>query len=819
MDYYEKAFLNLVEDYQNRLVAYKDELLQISESAHTLSCKDIAQIKDIAHRLKGSGKAYGFPEISYEAGNVETACEVLEQEPSHLSQKQFSNTLLYKPFNQLIDVITHAAGAEVPESGAGALKPQHAQEAVKKNQIKLLIIDDDNEFSAMLSKDLAQFGYQTHLLADISQLAEAIEHYCPDAILVDMEFYGERLAGAEQVSYWQERSGYPLPVIFISAHDSFDVRLAAVKAGGHHFLNKPVNLQRLTALLRKELGVTEEESPFRILLVDDDQDLLKLYESILRQEGYAAFTASSAEQALEMLTEVSPELLLIDVFMPKCNGIELGHLIRQHEGYFDTALLFMSGATDTDIQLACARLASDEFISKPIEPWRLRMVVKSRVAQIRRRKEIQVTHDGELKELFDELTGLPMRSALQERIGTLLRKKKREVALLKLDVRNFHTINNIYGPFRGDELLQAIAWCLTQAIAANGSVYRTGGDEFYALIEPCNQAVDIERVVKAIVGCFAQKYDLNDEQGIAISADIGIAVRSPLTNDADAFMAHAETALFQAKSNPAPSVVYFDEVMQVWEEDRFKLFQALEQAFLRNEFTTLYQPIFSVHERKVVGFEALARWQHPARGLIGPAHFISVLEDTDLIIKLTNLMLEHALTQLAHWHTSSPDLFMSINLSARDIQSPVFLDVLSDLIKRLDINPRTVALEITETSLLSDWQQASKICKTIKSMGIKIALDDFGTGYSSLNYLSRIDAETLKIDRGFIDDWSTTGDGNLLRAMVQLGHTMGMQVVAEGVEQQKELAFLQALNCDYYQGFLSAKPMLAEDIETNFLSH
>lgn len=823
LKYNEVALEALLEGYQNSLVAYKNTLLQLSKSAHSVSCKDIAQIRDIAHRLKGSGKAYGFPKVSYAANNLEIACEELEQKFSLSSQQQLSETLLVEPLKQLINELESAASAKVSDSGTEACITQHAQRTIKKNEMTLLIIDDDNEFSAMLSKDLAQFGYQTHFLANISQLAEAIEHYRPDGILVDMEFYGERLAGAEQVGHWQERSGYPLPVIFISAHDSFDVRLAAVKAGGHHFLNKPVNLPRLTALLRKELGITEEESPFRILLVDDDQDLLKLYESILRQDGYAVFTASSAEQALEMLSEASPELLLVDVFMPKCSGIELGHLIRQHEKHSDIAMLFMSGEADTDIQLACARLAGDEFISKPIEPWRLRMVIKARVSRTRRRTEAKLLNSGENSHSFDPLTALPMRNLLKQNLETLLGQSKQTVnasrALLKLDIRNFHTFNNLYGPFKGDELLQAVAWRLSETIKGKGSVYRAGGDEFYVLLVSSNIAIDVDQTIHDIVNKLSERYELASEQYISISVDIGIVTFASRINTADELMAHAETALFEAKSYSTPAVTYFDERMSVIEQERFTTAQALEGAILNKDFQAFYQPVFSVQSKRLVGFEALARWQHPTRGLLGPADFIGVLENMGLIMPLTGLMLEQALARLADWHKKDPELFMAVNLSARDIESPSFLKVIASLLKRYNLPPQKVVVEITETTLLSNWQQASHVIDSIKELGVRLALDDFGTGYSSLNYLNRINAEKLKIDRSFIQGWASNGDVRLLSTMVQLGQAMGMSVVAEGVEQEKELALLKELNCDYYQGFLSAKPMPAEQVETEFLSY
>ncbi|EGN75886.1 diguanylate cyclase (GGDEF) domain-containing protein [Idiomarina sp. A28L] len=813
------TFESLVKSYQQRLLAYSDELEQLAEGTSLWSCSNILEIKHIAHRLSGSGRAYNFPEISRIAKQLEIYCELLEQSPDPKNIQQLQHIPFADIIKQLANELENA-GQAVTDKGANRHASQVApkqQKPLDNNSIKLLLIDDDNEFSALLSKALKQYGYQTHFLTDISQLTDAIEHLRPDAILVDMDFYGERFAGARHVNLWRERSGYPLPTIFISSHNNFDVRLAAVKAGGHHFLKKPIDMTRLSALLRKELGITELESPFRILLVDDDEHLLQLYQTVLSQDDYTIFTATSAEQALCLLKNENPELILIDIFMPECSGLELGRLIRQHEEYFDTAILFMSSSSDTDVQLASARLSQDEFISKPIEPWRLRMAIRARAEHIRRHKDIQLTFDGIEIATFDRLTALPLLKSLEQRLDSLLQKEQREGALLKLDIRNFHTINNLHGPYRGDGLLQAIAWRLSEAIADRGAIYRATADEFYVLIDQCNSSAEIKECIETIHACFIEKYNFDGEQSISITADFGVILFSPQVTKVTDMLAHAETALFQAKSQTAASTVYFDASMRTWEEKRFNLAQELELAFLNQEFNAFYQPIFSVHEQKVVGFEALVRWQHPTRGLVGPGEFIPALENSGHITKLTVFMLERALMQLAQWQKQQPDLFMSINLSALDIESPRFLDVLSKALKRHDVNPQTVVLEITETTLLANWQQASKVIQSIKSMAVKLALDDFGTGFSSLNYLGRIDAEKLKIDRSFIDGWSRSGDARLLSAMIQLGKSMGMTVVAEGVEQQKELLFLQELQCDYYQGFLSAKPMLPAAIETQFL--
>lgn len=806
----------LTKDYQRKLKSYLTELKQQAEASSLITSANVEAIQKLSHRLAGSGQAYNFPELSQSAKELEVYCETISQQSEHTAANAEQKARLSSLISRLTSELKKASLATKDKASehGGAQHIPVSQRPLTISDMTLLIIDDDNEFSAILSKNLKQYGYETHFLADISQLSDAIEHYRPHAILVDMEFYGERFAGARHVSHWRDSSGYPLPVIFVSAHDGFDVRLAAVKAGGHHFLSKPVDMLRLEGLLQKELGVTEQDVPFRVLLVDDDLDLLALYQEVLERDGYTIFTASNAEEALSILVQSNPELVLIDIFMPDCNGLELGQLIRQHEEFFDTSIVFMSASADTDVKLASSRLSQDEFISKPIEPWRLRMVVKSRATNIRQRYRERLTVGEGGSTTFDRLTALPTLKALTKQLENLLQNSHQPISLLKIDIREFHTINNLYGLLKGDELLQAIAWRLNQFMEGVGAVYRASGDEFYVLHD--NGEFECDQVIKRIVKCFSKNYTFGNELSISISADIGVVTPSPSITNASELIGHAETALFAAKSKSSAAIVYFDESMRAWEEKRFNLTQSLESALLNDEFIALYQPILSVDEQEVVGFEVLARWDKPGFGLVPPNEFIPALESNDLITQLTETMLKQGLTQLAQWQQKQANLFMSVNLSAKDIEDPSFLDVVSRLVKHYSINPETIVLEITETTLLSNWQQASDVIRSIQNMKMKLALDDFGTGFSSLSYLNRINADKLKIDRSFIDAWSQTGDARLLNAMVQLGKGMGVEVVAEGIEQEKELLFLRELQCEYYQGFLTAKPMSAIEIESRF---
>ncbi|RAU18028.1 histidine kinase [Nitrincola tibetensis] len=799
---------NLRNTYKAHLGEYKTELENIWLAIN----KDPRQLESlisIAHRLSGSGKVYGFTELSLLAKALEEASNTAVT----LSKPELTAALA-EPLHALLTVLDRDSIIDSNNTLKSVTSVENP--SIDKNEaVNLLLIDDDPDFSVQISEILKHRGYSIKYQEDINQLEQAVAEYEPLALIVDMDFSGQRFAGANKVGLWRQKDGAPLPVIFISAFDSFDVRLAAVRAAGNHFLRKPLDVSKLISLLQSELNLAPSE-PYRIMIVDDDRDLLSLYGTVLSNAGYSVSMATCAEDAIAMLELEQPELILIDVYMPSCSGIELGRIIRQHEEFATIPLLFMSAAGDTDIQLACARLTSDEFINKPIEPWRLLMVIKSRVLRGRllRAKTGSLTL-SETSVSQDMLTGLPKFAKIRSILDNILQNRdpKALIAVVKIDLRNFHTINNLYGYYFGDQVLQRLAWELTQCLDAKDILCRESADEFILLISNHNSEYSINQFIRSLNIAVDNTNDAEKHTNIALSADIGIACASNETKNADDLLDQADAALFNAKKSPTADVCYYKSWMKDKEKNHFSLARSIIKGLEKEEFISVYQPIFSVSTGKLMGFEALARWQHPDKKVLGPGDFIPLMEEQGLISKLTEQMLSQSLTRLSSWQEKQPDLFMSINLSAQDIQKPTFLSHLRYLIAHHRLIPDRVILEITESLLLSDWQQASNVLNALKEIGVRLALDDFGTGYSSLSYLQRINAAKLKIDRSFIQQSTQTGDSRLLQSIVQLGKTMNMSVIAEGVEQVQELNFLRIIGCDQYQGFLKAKPMLAEEVE------
>lgn len=798
----------LISNYRRHLSVYKS-LLQQLWLKRQLEPEALQEMQSIAHRLSGSGQAYGFREISGVAKELEQALDAA----CKLSSKELK-VAISGPMSRLLMLLNEygleedSALHDLADSASGG------EGFSSEKDVNLLIVDDDEHFAAKLLHTLESYGYRAQIEQDITNLESAVDKHEPLALLVDMDFYGHRFAGANEVSLWRRRDGAPLPVIFISKHDSFDLRLASVRAGGNHFLKKPVDISRLIALLHTELNLAPDE-PYRVMVVDDDLDLLNLYVTILGDAGYAVSTAANAQDALNLLDQSQPELILIDVNMPGCNGIELGRIIRQHEEFSAIPILFMSASADTDVQLACARLTSDEFINKPIEPWRLLMMVKSRVVKGRQLRSRNVNIAAtDVIIVPDALTALPKLDYLRSAIDSALRQERQSLkALVKMDIRDFHTINNLHGKFFGDEVLQRLAWELGQHIKTGNVLCRENGDEFLILLTSCDSLDALNDYINTLIKVVESTVVFSERLPVDLSVDVGVAIATKGTSTADHLLDQADMALFKAKAAGGPEVLYFDDSLRDEQTYRFNLEQEIKTGLDKGEFVAAYQPIFSINGQTIVGFEALARWQHPERGLLGPGIFIPLMEERGLVSRLTEQMLQHVGHQLCYWQDRHPDVFVSLNLSARDIQKPRFIEQLKSLITQDQLSPDHIVLEITESLLLSDWESASPVLDELRRLGVGLALDDFGTGYSSLSYLHRINADKLKIDRSFIQYWSTTGDSRLLRSMVQLGGIMNMTVIAEGIERPEELEFLRQLGCEQYQGFLSAKPMLPEEIE------
>ncbi len=414
----------------------------------------------------------------------------------------------------------------------------------------------------------------------------------------------------------------------------------------------------------------------------------------------------------------------------------------------------------------------------------------------------------------DFLTGLPNRMLLNDRLGqaiALARRHTNKVAVLFLDLDGFSHINDSLGHPIGDKLLQSVAQRVLGCVRNSDTVSRQGGDEFVVLLSEVeageNAAMSARRLLQAV----AVVHSI-DQHDLHVTASIGVSVYPDDGLDAETLIKNADTAMYQAKDNGRQSYQFFKPAMNVRAVERQSIEESLRRALERKEFALHYQPKINLRTREITGAEALLRWTHPIRGLVPPAQFIPVAEDCGLIVPIGNWVLREACQQARTWlDVGLPLASMAVNISAMEFRNENFLQGVFAILKDTDLDPRFLELELTESVLMKHADSTESILKALRAKGIQLAVDDFGTGYSSLSYLRKFPVNALKIDQSFVRQISTAPDETtIVAAVISMGRNLKLRVVAEGVETQEELAFLQARQCDEAQGYFFSRPVLPQ---------
>jgi diguanylate cyclase (GGDEF)-like protein/PAS domain S-box-containing protein len=431
----------------------------------------------------------------------------------------------------------------------------------------------------------------------------------------------------------------------------------------------------------------------------------------------------------------------------------------------------------------------------------------------KKRAEQKLAHTA----LHDALTDLPNRALFIDHLGLAMaraeRHREQKFALLLLDFDRFKVINDSLGHLVGDQLLVAIARRLEKHLRRVDTVARLGGDEFTILLE------DVKSVEEAIVFADSLQKELSapftiEDHEIFTSASIGIALNDSAYKKPEEILRDADTAMYRAKSLGKNKVAQFDKSMHDHALKRLQLETDLRHAVERQEFFVVYQPIVSLDTARLVGFEALVRWQHPVRGLINPIEFISVAEETGYIVPIGQWVLEASCRQLSQWQKQFSEalpLLMSVNLSGKQLAQETIIEQITGTLKQTGVAAQQIKLEITESIVMDNVEDSTLVLDQLRALGIRISVDDFGTGYSSLSYLNRLPVDTLKIDRSFIIQMLKKDENaEIVRTIIQLARNLGMDVIAEGVETTEQLEHLQHLKCDQGQGYLFSKPLPAE---------
>jgi diguanylate cyclase (GGDEF)-like protein len=411
---------------------------------------------------------------------------------------------------------------------------------------------------------------------------------------------------------------------------------------------------------------------------------------------------------------------------------------------------------------------------------------------------VEIAHQA----MHDPLTGLPNRTLLVERLKQnidLARRNNRRVAFIMLDLNNFKEVNDTLGHPEGDRLLQDVASRLPSALRQSDTVGRLGGDEFGIVLPDVDQAKAIE-VAKKLLVSLESSFHI-DKQTLTVGASIGIALFPDHGEDDASLIRHADVAMYEAKRNKGDPCLY-DPDADHYTTMRLALMADLHHAVKNNEIKLYYQPQVKLRSKSVAAVEALLRWHHPEHGNVSPEDFIPMAESSDLIRMITTWVLEKAITQLAIWQSQGIDLCIAINLSARDLLNPALAETIEALCIKHDVSPSMLKIEITESVIMSHPDKIIDMLDQPVLSKINYAIDDFGTGYSSLSYLKKLPVREVKIDKSFVLDMADDADdASIVRSVIELAHSLGHKVIAEGVETEQVLTQLTLLGCDAVQGF------------------
>jgi len=680
---------------------------------------------------------------------------------------------------------------------------------------RLLIVDDSEITRGMFARRLTRRGYDISMAESAHGLLERVRKENIDLILLDIEM--PEITGLEALkALRQYYTSIQLPIIMLTVRNQSKDVIAALELGANDYLTKPIDFPIALARIKTQLSHKRAENALR------------------ESEERYALAARGANDGLWDWNLVAN----IIYFSPRWKAT-LGY--QDHE-IGSSPEEWFSRIHESDRDLVKVRIEDHQNGDVPHFESEIRMLHKDGTYRwMLSRGVIKRDENGKPLRMAgsqtditegkvaDPLTGLPNRLFFVERLLRLIEQRKRRTdalfAVLFLDLDGFKMINDRLGHIVGDKLLISVSKRLLNCLRSNDlvvradepfTVARLGGDEFAILLDYLNSADDAKAVADRLMQELNRPFEM-DEKEIYTTVSIGIALSSSGYLYPEEFLRDADTAMYRAKSTGKARSEIFDADMRATISSRMQLETDLRHALDRKEFRNVYQPIVLLATGQVAGFEALLRWQHPERGLLGPNEFIPVAEETGLIRELGWWNLREACRQIGEWKnrlSGFSEFIMSVNLSVKQFQQLNLVGDIRKLLQELSIPAETLQLELTESSVMTDPHTAILMLEQIKALGICLAIDDFGTGYSSLSYLHRFPLNTVKIDRSFTSTMGNGGDGiQIVKTIMPLASNLGFDVVAAGVETQEQVRLLKELKCKYAQGYYFSKPLTAEAAE------
>ncbi|MEL6579747.1 MAG: EAL domain-containing protein [Cyanobacteria bacterium J06621_12] len=727
--------------------------------------------------------------------------------------------------------------------------------SLELSTVKILIVDDQPENLRLLADALNGQAYEVKGVINGAMALMVAKTVVPDLILLDVVMPG--LSGYEVCEQLKEDViTQNIPIIFLSAsNDSID-RVKALSIGGVDYINKPFQVDEVLLRIKNQLQLQAAQQKILSFNVALEQRILERTAQLeqanqelkheIEERGQLTRLLRDSEEKLESilnsLEEVvwsadvaTSKLLFLNPAAQEVYGRPVAELLANP----DLRLESIHPEDRDRVQLSLANdIEINDIEYRVIQPcgeirwvWeRSRLICdaggKRRdgiISDITDRKQVEADLSYEAK--HDSLTGLPNRAAFLERVNQAINQSKIDsqylFAILFIDLDRFKIVNDSLGHQVGDELLITVANILQDCARDQDYVARLGGDEFTIVLNqiPCIETA--KAIAQKINEQLAMPINLSGHK-VFTSASIGIVEADVKHEDSADLLRDADLAMYRAKALGKARHEVFDQEMYAETKELLEIENNLRQAIIEDQFVLHYQPIIALKADHLFGLEALLRWNHPTKGIIYPDKFLSIAEETGLIISLGELVLNKACQQISDWQNRYPaaaDLRVSINLASQQIRDPNFLTNLDQAIASNNLSGSCLDLEINETILMEHQSETFDLFQQIKSRGIRLSIDDFGTGYLSLQYLKRFPVNALKIDRSFIQNMlQDRNNFEIIKMIIALARTLKINIIAEGIENFKQLKVLETLNCGYGQGYMFSQPVDSESAEI-FLAH
>ncbi|WP_412852211.1 EAL domain-containing protein [Ectothiorhodospira shaposhnikovii] len=687
---------------------------------------------------------------------------------------------------------------------------------------RILLVDDDLRLLSSLRSLLELHGFRADTAGGGREAMEKLRERSYDLVLLDL---GMPEVGGRDVLRFMAAEQLPCITVVVSANSSIQDMTGALRDGAYDYLKKPYVSEELlatvhNALRRKHLeemnrcmrGRLERSERLHRLIVNNSPDIV----FILDEAGHFSFINSRVTDLLGYEREAllgCPLLSLVDEEDQEKAHYFLGQVMRRHRDVRSVELILRpSGQIHSRRHFEVAVWPQQEELEHgPFGDMAHSIYGTARDITERKESEAFITFQA----YHDLLTRLPNRALFKDRVSLAIAQARRKgvrLAVMFIDLNRFKVINDSLGHTLGDRLLQAVSQRLLASIRQGDTLSRFGGDEFTLLLPEVQDAHAAGQVAQKIIDCLSRPFQIGGHE-LYVGASIGIALYPEQGQGLDELIKHADIAMYREKRSRRNGFRVFDPEMGS-DAQPLQLEQDFRRALERREFQILYQPQVDADRGRLAGVEALVRWPHPVHGVLSPADFIPLAEETRLIIDLDHLTLRSALEEVGRRHLGGcADMRLAVNLSAIVVEHDDFVARISETLSETRFPPHLLELEITESLLMSDAHATVEKLAALSRRGIRIAIDDFGTGYSSLSYLQKLPVHTLKIDRSFTQGINAREDQScLVNAIVSMAKGLQMGVVTEGVETEVQMDYLRSLGCPMMQGYLFGRPAPLSDI-------